>query len=390
MMIVKIFDLSCAQPIGNSKFHGGGEYTKTIFRDYVLSQKDETIVACYNHSLFIDEWMLALFSEHNVITENVTNKKDIENVVSKYAKEQGNNVCFYAGMAYGYENITFPKNVKAIGTFHGLRMIEKPIDSNIIYYLQSKNDLKTLFLNLFCKKYITNKIRLSYLDSMKKFDYIITVSEYSKHSILVNFPEIESQKVHRMYPPLKYSGINNSTNNQVPTNNTDENYIMMVSGNRWLKNAARGVKAIDSLYSKGLLKNYKTIIFGGLPKRVYSKIENKDLFEIKGYAKDEEFENAYKRCSIFFYPTLNEGFGSPPLEAMKYGKTCVVSGVCSLTEVYGDSVYYCNPYDYQELENKILQAIRNRIPDEVISRRVKWITNQQEKDLAQLINLIRA
>ena len=99
-------------------------------------------------------------------------------------------------------------------------------------------------------------------------------------------------------------------------------------------------------------------------------------------------EQLYAGCRIFLYPTLNEGFGYPPLEAMRYGKTCVVSAVCSLPEICGDAVYYINPYDIGEISTRILEAIDAPMDYEMVLQRYEKILQRQENDLDNLVELI--
>ena len=73
---------------------------------------------------------------------------------------------------------------------------------------------------------------------------------------------------------------------------------------------------------------------------------------------------------------------------MKYGKTCIVSGVCSVPEVCGDAVYYINPYDIDEIQNRILMAEENKIQPEKIKKHLDAITQLQEQDLDQLCQFI--
>ena len=56
-----------------------------------------------------------------------------------------------------------------------------------------------------------------------------------------------------------------------------------------------------------------------------------------------------KKCKAFIHPSLYEGFGLPPLEAMSVGARCIVSNVSSLPEIYGRSVWYIDPYNYNEI-----------------------------------------
>ena len=78
----------------------------------------------------------------------------------------------------------------------------------------------------------------------------------------------------------------------------------------------------------------------------------------------------------------------PPLEAMRYGKTCVVSGICSIPEICGDAVYYCDPYRINEIEAHILMALEHPKDVEEVTSRFKKIQNRQIKDLDRICELI--
>ena len=62
-----------------------------------------------------------------------------------------------------------------------------------------------------------------------------------------------------------------------------------------------------------------------------------------GYVSDAALAELYRRCSVFAYPSLSEGFGLPVLEAMAAGAPVVTSNVSSLPEVGGDAVLYADP-----------------------------------------------
>jgi glycosyltransferase involved in cell wall biosynthesis len=57
----------------------------------------------------------------------------------------------------------------------------------------------------------------------------------------------------------------------------------------------------------------------------------------------------YNLASAFVYPSLYEGFGLPPLEAMACGCPVIASNVASIPEVCGDASYYVNPHDVQSI-----------------------------------------
>ena len=69
-----------------------------------------------------------------------------------------------------------------------------------------------------------------------------------------------------------------------------------------------------------------------------------------GYLSDEEVKGLEAHCRAFLHPSLAEGFGIPPMEAMSAGAQCVVARAASLPEVYGNSVWYINPNDYDHID----------------------------------------
>jgi alpha-1,3-rhamnosyl/mannosyltransferase len=64
-----------------------------------------------------------------------------------------------------------------------------------------------------------------------------------------------------------------------------------------------------------------------------------------GYVSDAALAELYRRCAVFCYPSLGEGFGLPVLEAMAAGAAVLTSKISSLPEVGGDAVEYADPRD---------------------------------------------
>ena len=63
-----------------------------------------------------------------------------------------------------------------------------------------------------------------------------------------------------------------------------------------------------------------------------------------GYVSDAALAELYRRCAVFCYPSLGEGFGLPVLEAMAAGAAVLTSSISSLPEVAGDAAAYCDPW----------------------------------------------
>ncbi len=68
-----------------------------------------------------------------------------------------------------------------------------------------------------------------------------------------------------------------------------------------------------------------------------------------GYVSDAALAELYRRCAVFCYPSLGEGFGLPVLEAMSLGAAVVTSDISSLPEVGGDAVEYVDPFDVSSI-----------------------------------------
>lgn len=375
-----IFDLFFAQPIGDTKFHGGGEYIKSVFVKLAMEYTDKCqLEVCYNTSNFLDDNILNLIHSKKIKVHDVKSVADIVDILNE--KTCG---CFFTGMINGYGEYDLPNNIKKIGVCHGLRGIEKPYDKEAWRYIKNKSDIKEFVLNTFLKKSTNKKLVRWFENLLNKFDVIITDSEHSKYSIMNNLnigDQIKNLKV--FYTPAKEIERSNDV-----SNHKEKPYILIISSNRWIKNSYRAVIALDGLYDKHHMSNMKVRVYGGLPLKIRKKIRNIEMFEFYDYVSTEELENAYRGCELFLYPTLNEGFGLPPLEAMKYGKTCIISAVSSLPEIYGEAVYYCNPYDIKEIQNRVLYAYENKKTEKVISEKINSIKKRQDLDLIALCDML--
>ena len=376
-----LFDLYSAQPAGSSKYHGGGEYIKTVLKFLLEDSKlDFNLAVYYNKDKFIDSWVLDLLDKYGVPRFSIDNPKDIRGLL-----EQEKFDIFYSGLPYYLQKEFFCKNIIVRGTIHGLRAIELPVDEFTYKYEEGFNKIKPWI------KYVFNKMQIldlrkraianskSYIDALDEY---ICDSVYTKWSLVESYPNMKNKIVDVLYAPLKYNPLSKNRIDQV------RKYILLIGGNRWEKNSLRAVRAIDELFTKNLLPDYDIVVVGIPFKGIQKALKNSEKFTFKDYLEPQDLEDLYAYCDIFLYPTLNEGFGLPPIEAMKYGKTCIVSAVCSLPELYGDSVYWINPYDEYEIQNRILMAIKTKIDEEKINKKMQEIMRRQKIDLQKICEFI--
>jgi alpha-1,3-rhamnosyl/mannosyltransferase len=78
-----------------------------------------------------------------------------------------------------------------------------------------------------------------------------------------------------------------------------------------------------------------------------------------GHVSDAALAELYRRCAVFCYPSLGEGFGLPVLEAMAAGAPVLTSQLSSLPEVGGDAVAYVDPWRIED----IAQGLRELLGD---------------------------
>jgi glycosyltransferase involved in cell wall biosynthesis len=95
---------------------------------------------------------------------------------------------------------------------------------------------------------------------------------------------------------------------------------------------------------------------GWMAQAIFDELERRDLLgkvHITGYVKDRHLPSLYREAAAFIYPSLYEGFGLPPLEAMACGTPVIVSKGSSLPEVVGDAGLYIDPLSVSELADAI-------------------------------------
>ena len=85
-----------------------------------------------------------------------------------------------------------------------------------------------------------------------------------------------------------------------------------------------------------------------------------DQLIFTGYLPDDDLIALYNLCTLFIFPSLHEGFGLPPLEAMKCGAATIASNTTSLPEVIGWEDATFDPLDIADIRGKILRALTDR------------------------------
>lgn len=92
-------------------------------------------------------------------------------------------------------------------------------------------------------------------------------------------------------------------------------------------------------------------------KQEVAKTVPKDRIIFCGYVPDEELPVLYQEATAYIFPSLYEGFGLPPLEAMQYGLPVLSSRASCLPEILQDAALYFDPNDPHDIADKIAKII---------------------------------
>lgn len=139
------------------------------------------------------------------------------------------------------------------------------------------------------------------------------------------------------------------------------------------KNFDRIVRAACSYRTKS---GIPLVIAGGGDSNVYRSVQLPNGICALGYVTDAELKALYEGASCFVFPSLYEGFGLPPLEALSLGCPIVVSRGGSLQEIFNNVAFFCDPYDPGDIASVIHRAVKAApsLADELkrFARRFTW------------------
>lgn len=192
---------------------------------------------------------------------------------------------------------------------------------------------------------------------------IIAVSQATKDDI-VHYLGIDPDKIAVVYSgisarfkapadPAKIEAVKSKYNISRP-------YYMYVGQWREHKNLVRLIRAF-ALLRRRYNVDHQLVIIGAVdPKapEVMQSIKDlglKDDVIVTGYIADEELPHFYYGAEAFVFPSLYEGFGIPPLEAMTAGTPVISSNASVMPEVLGDAALYFDPLDIEDIAAKLSQ-----------------------------------
>jgi glycosyltransferase involved in cell wall biosynthesis len=208
--------------------------------------------------------------------------------------------------------------------------------------------------------------KLLTVKTLQNADKIIAVSYSTKRDLLKHL-NIQDDRVEVIYEGVdheKYRVLPDAEVQDIKERyGLDSPFILYVGTLEPRKNIPNLIKAFSKL-NKGVNK-YKLVIVGKKGWKydeIYKTVEELDIKRdviFTGYVLSEDLPKLYNAASLFVYPSLYEGFGLPPLEAMACGTPVITSNTSSLPEVVGNAGIMVNPYNVDDLAEAMREVLTN-------------------------------
>jgi glycosyltransferase involved in cell wall biosynthesis len=250
-------------------------------------------------------------------------------------------------------------------------------------------------IHLMFPQYLPNRAAHAYAKASmwaaaRRSDRILTVSEASKRDIL-HFFNVEPEKIVVVYNAIDEHFSAAPSEEQVARirerYQLDHKFVLYVGNIKPHKNLVRLIEAFSRL--RRTHDDLKLLIIGDeisrLPalRRAVHRNKLHKFVRFLGYLKDDTLTVLYRLASVFVFPSLYEGFGLPPLEAMASGTPVVTSNVSSLPEVTGDAAVLVDPYDPDSIGEGMRRILDDpRLAEEL---RIKGLQRAREFSWARSV-----
>jgi len=235
-------------------------------------------------------------------------------------------------------------------------------------------------IHLMFPQYLPNRFALAYARTSielaaRRATRIMTVSESSKRDIL-RFVDVKPDKIDVIYNAFdERFGVEPREEDVVRVRERyqlHDEFVLYAGNVKPHKNLERLIEAFDLVRKRGL-DRLKLVLIGdeiskyaGLRRAVHQHQLHKYV-RFLGYLPEETLAVMYRLAGVFVFPSLYEGFGLPPLEAMASGTPVVTSNVSSLPEVAGDAAVLVDPY----VPQAIADGIHTVLTDETLRRSLR-------------------
>lgn len=380
------FDFTRVMPTKGKKYHGGSLFAYNALIE--LAKKSNTIIRA-----FFPMGYEALIEKDDQI--RIFDNVSIDETTSIYDENMSDFDVLFMPLIDGWN---IPKLVKLkrnnprlyiVVTIHDMRFKDlcRFDRYGYLYYSGMGNYLITQ-----CKRLVKWTMSKNGFKSISDgVDYVITVSNYSLQEIVKYSKPNRINYIYQYVDKYYMNGVSEATNSNEP-------FILFVSGGREEKNFVRGLKAyiasvkLDNTMMKlvvtGVNKEFKDRVFRHFRKEMEII---KDRIEFYDYVDEPMMQSLYRECAFLLYISWSEGFGLPVLNAAIYGRPVVASWLTSVPEVLGTAGYYVNPYDVDSIKEGIMKLSSKDIRafyEQLIANCRDTIMSQMESGKSNLVSII--
>lgn len=271
---------------------------------------------------------------------------------------------------YSIDVLWVPEQVCPLIGMRNVKIVSTIYDLVFIHYPQTIHSSNLRIMKLFIPP------------TLKKSHRVITISNFIKADIEKYFPFLKNRidPVFCGYPDWKekYGFLDAERGG----------HLLFVGNYEPRKNLINVFKALEILFRKGI---FIALHIAGPPgwnnEEIKSYIENspvRDQVKLLGYITEQQLSREYQLCKAFIFPSLYEGFGLPVLEALLMRCPVITSKGTVMEEIAEDSVLYCDPYEPQDIADKIT-ALDRFINSSLNSKAQKVLSKYSWEKTAHLL-----
>ncbi|WP_413725025.1 glycosyltransferase family 4 protein [Sodalis sp. RH16] len=358
----------------SSRYRGVGRYASELTKSLIRRDKQNDYTLLLNGALgFVDEIksdFASLLPEKNIlcwtqytgISSSTNHKKEIfisEIIREAFIYQQNADLLFIPNFQEGWEDAAvtsigrlqtlrkFATSLKIIATLHDVIPL-----LNEDEYLGLKSPIRPWYFE-----------KLSYLHDTD-LQLTDTYASQAEISAKLNLPSLH----------VVPCGINKKQFGYLSSDETKdillrlsipEKFILYTGGTNPHKNLINLYKAFSQL-PQDIQDQYTLVVAGKKPVdidniiNILSKLGISTKVYFTGYVSDTELRALYSSCELFVFPSYQEGFGMPPLEAMASGAVVIAADIPVMREIIGNEVdSYFDPFNVTSISEKITLAIRN-------------------------------
>lgn len=224
--------------------------------------------------------------------------------------------------------------------------------------------------------------------SAKKSKHILTTSEFTKQDIIATLG-IDKEKISKTYQaPFNKDKKDLSTKNVQDKFNINDPFVLYVGSAYPHKNLKNLLSAWQE-FNKKCSRRYQ-LVLAGKENYFYRQLKESDLYRstknIKhlGFVEDSDLNALYSQSELFVFPSLYEGFGLPPLEALSSNTPVVAADSSCLPEVLQGSAIFADAKDPDQLAESINEALTDdKLRQKNLKNAQELLLNYSWKRLAE-------